>query len=345
LIAAKLRGAFAPFFHRWEHQLASVDNNRIVRPFEWGHDWFGDGHDSATSEQMLESARRSVAASDEFYSVDAAPDYELDETGRLTFTSALASPFEINNRVSARVFHAKKPKPVADQPVVIVLPQWNADADGHVGLAQLFTRFNISAVRLTLPYHDVRRPAELERADYIVSSNIGRTIHANRQAVLDARRVVAWLWNQGYRRIGIMGTSLGSCLSMITMAHDERIRAGAFNHVSTYFADPIWRGLSTRHVRAGLEQGVTLDELRELWMPISPWPFIDRIRGRKTLLIYAHYDLTFPTDLSQNFIDEFARRGIGHDLATLPCGHYTTGKAPFKFIDAYHLVKFFVKNL
>ena len=31
-----------------------------------------------------------------------------------------------------------------------------------------------------------------------------------------------------------------------------------------------------RHVRAGLEQGTTLDQLRELWMPISPWPFIDR---------------------------------------------------------------------
>ena len=26
-------------FYRWERKLASVDNNRIVRPFEWGEDW------------------------------------------------------------------------------------------------------------------------------------------------------------------------------------------------------------------------------------------------------------------------------------------------------------------
>lgn len=336
----------APFFRRWEHKLASADNNRIVRPFEWGPEWIGaPADDPAPSERIIEWARRSVAASDEFFHADAAPDYELDASGRLTFTTALPSPFEINNRVSARVFHARKPRPVADQPIVIVLPQWNSDAGGHVGLAQLFGRFNISAVRLTLPYHDVRRPDHLERADYIVSSNIGRTLHANRQAVLDAKRVVTWVWDQGYRRIGIMGTSLGSCLSMITMAHDERIRAGAFNHVSTYFADPIWRGRSTQHVRTGLEQGITLDLLREMWMPISPWPFIDRIRGRKALLVYALYDDTFPLDLSRNFVNEFSTRKIPHQRAVLPCGHYTTGKAPFKFIDAYHLTKFFVKNL
>lgn len=336
----------APLFYRWERQLASVDNNRVVRPFEWGHEWVGaDANAADPQKHVLDWARSWAGRSDEFFAVDAAADYALDASNTLTFTSALSSPYDVNNRVTARLFHARKPRPVADQPIVIVLPQWNSDAGGHVGLAQLFARFNISAVRLSLPYHDARKPAELERADYIVSANIGRTLHANRQAVLDAKRVVTWLWNQGYRRIGIMGTSLGSCLSMITMAHDERIRAGAFNHVSTYFADPIWRGLSTRHVREGLEQGITLETLREAWMPISPWPFIDRIRGRKALLVYALYDLTFPLDLSRDFVNEFARRDVPHERAVLPCGHYTSGKAPFKFIDAYYLTRFFLKNL
>jgi len=27
------------FFRRWEQQLAAVDTNRFVRPFEWGLDW------------------------------------------------------------------------------------------------------------------------------------------------------------------------------------------------------------------------------------------------------------------------------------------------------------------
>ena len=56
---------------------------------------------------------------------------------------------------------------------------------------------------------------------------------------------------QGFERIGILGTSLGSCLAMLTSAHEPRIRAQALNHVSPWFADVVWRGLSTRHVRAG----------------------------------------------------------------------------------------------
>ncbi len=157
--------------------------------------------------------------------------------------------------------------------------------------------------------------------------------------------VVDWLETQGMERIGIMGTSLGSCLAMLAMSHDPRIRAGAFNHVSPYFADVVWRGLSTRHVRAGLEGHISLDNLRECWMPISPWPFIDRVRDRAIRLIYARYDLSFPVDLSRQFVAEFRRRDVPHTTTVLPCGHYTTGKAPFKYLDGYALTKFLVTRL
>jgi dienelactone hydrolase len=250
----------------------------------------------------------------------------------------------VNNTAVARVFRPAVQRP-GPRRAVVVLPQWNADAGGHVGLCRLFARFGLTAVRLSLPYHESRRPADLTRAEYIVSANVGRTLQANRQAVLDARRVVDWLERSGFERIGIMGTSLGSCLSMLTMAHDDRIRVGAFNHVSPFFADVVWRGLSTAHVRAGLDGHVTLDELRELWMPISPWPFITRVRGRGVLLVYARYDQTFPVDLSRHFVREFARLSVPHETVVLPCGHYTTGKTPFKYLDGYALTRFFLKRL
>ena len=105
-------------------------------------------------------------------------------------------------------------------------------------------------------------PPELRRADYIVSANIGRTVQVCRQAVLDARRAVAWLAQQGYESIGILGTSLGSCLSMLTAAHEPLIKAAALNHISPYFADVVWEGLSTAHVRDGLEGHIELEQLR-----------------------------------------------------------------------------------
>src|ERR671924_1485866 len=126
-------------------------------------------------------------------------------------------------------------------------------------------------------------PPELTRADYIVSANIARTVQACRQAVMDARRAIAWLAREGYERIGILGTSLGSCLSLLTTAHEPLVRAQALNHISPHFADVVWRGLSTRHVREGLEGHIELDTLRALWRPISPWSYLDRVRDARTL--------------------------------------------------------------
>jgi dienelactone hydrolase len=227
----------------------------------------------------------------------------------------------------------------------VLLPQWNSDAGGHIGLAQILSRLGVSALRISLPYHDRRMPSELSRADYIVSSNVSRTVQVCRQAVLDVRRALWWLRDEGYDRLGLLGTSLGSCLAMLTSAHEPLVRAQALNHVSPFFADVVWRGLSTAHVRTGLDGHINLETLREVWRPISPWSYLERTRGRKTLLVYARYDLTFPVDLSRTLVEEFRRRGIHTDVAVLPCGHYSTGVAPFKYLDGYYLSRFLLRNL
>jgi pimeloyl-ACP methyl ester carboxylesterase len=80
-------------------------------------------------------------------------------------------------------------------------------------------------------------------------------------------------------------------------------------------------------------------------MPISPQAYVSRVRDKKTLLVYARYDTTFPVHLSLDLIREFQRLEVPYQLAVLPCGHYTTGLAPFKYVDGYVLTKFLVKNL
>ena len=37
--------------------------------------------------------------------------------------------------------------------------------------------------------------------------------------------------------------------------------------------------------------------------------------------------------------------GIDNRVVVLPCGHYTMGEAPFKFIDGYHICSFLKKWL
>jgi dienelactone hydrolase len=330
-------------FHSWERRLASAATDRVARPFEWGVEWLeGELIPGGDPREALQTwGDRTVARGNEFFHVEAATDYTL-HGDLLTFTSAVETPHPGNNIVRARYFPDGSTK--GRRRAVLVLPQWNSDVEGHVALCRLLNRFGITALRLSLPYHDARMPPELTRADYIVSSNVARTVQVCRQAVLDTRRAIDWLTAQGFERIGILGTSLGSCLAMLTSAHEPRIRAQALNHVSPWFADVVWRGLSTRHVREGFNGHIELDRLRSLWRPISPFSYLDRVRA-KTLLVYARYDLTFPVDLSEHLVTEFTRRGLAHQVTALPCGHYSSGVAPFKFIDGYVLTKFLRANL
>jgi hypothetical protein len=344
-------------FHSWERHLASVTRDRVVRPFEWGVEWISHNgrvpgvegaNQGPPSERIARWVDQVMTDTDAFFSAPPTDDYSLEAPGPdgdrlLSFPSALVTPHEENNTVYARLFPALRDTR-AGRTAVLVLPQWNADANGHVGLCRLLAMNGMTALRLTLPYHDRRMPRELRRADYIVSSNIVRTLQICRQAVLDARRAIQWLHREG-SAVGILGSSLGSCLSLLTTAHEPLVRAQALNHISPHFADVVWRGLSTEHVRRGLDGHIDLDLLRTLWRPISPHWYLERLFDRKTLLVYAKYDLTFPVDLSESLVRDFRARGVPHEVVALRCGHYSTGKTPFKFVDGWVLARFLKKAL
>jgi dienelactone hydrolase len=326
---------------RWYHQR---DNNRLVRPLEWGLSYIVDHVNGDDPRELFRKhTERVMQSSDDFYSLPEITDYRLEDDS-LTWTSAIRTPSIENNTAHARFFPAKPGNGRRPRNAVVVLPQWNAQPESHVEACRIFNFIGMSALRLTLPYHLQRKPPEIERADHLVSTNIGRTIQSMRQAVLDTRAAVRWLKNEGYEKVGILGTSVGSCISFLALAHEPDLNAGAFNHVSGYVADVVWHGLSTVHVRAGLGDQLTLDELRDWWRPISPFPYMSRVGQRPIRFIIARYDLTFPLDLSHDAIAEARRLKLPLDIVWLPCGHYTTGELPWKAIDAWKIATFFRKQ-
>jgi len=386
-----LHKLYARWMYRWETALTTRDENRIVRPVEWGFDWLADvverlglshqialatGNFQAEEEAMLALNAAIIRDSEAFFGYQPPPDFRLEERhpqlfptnirpetlkqdamlrqqaaeGKLKtaqflrFTSPVHTPYPENDSVNARWYPAPAEK-MAGKPkqAIIVMPQWNADAFSHNALCALFNRFGISALRLSKPYHDIRRPAELERSDYAVSSNIGRTISACRQAVVDIRCCLDWLEAQGYEQFGILGTSLGSCYAFIASAHDARIRVNAFNHASTSFGDVVWTGQSTRHIRAAFENaGLTQSLLQQVWSCTSPVSYMERFaaHAKKVLVVHATYDLSFLREYSLKVLHSFSELGIDYVSKVLPCGHYTTGETPYKFIDGWYLGSF-----
>jgi hypothetical protein len=413
-----LKDLYARWMYGWETRLTTRDENRVVRPLEWGFDWLGPfledaglaGRARALGDNppadspeaqalMLDVNRAILADSGRFFGYQRPADFRLEERhphlfptnvrpetlerdkrikqqaaeGKvrraqfLRFTSPERTPYAENDLVNARWYPAD-PRKQAGRPrqAMIVMPQWNADAFSHNVLCSLFNRFGISALRLSKPYHDIRRPSELERSDYAVSANIGRTLSATRQAVVDIRCCLDWLEEQGYEQFGVLGTSLGSCYAFLASAHDARLRVNAFNHASAAFGDVVWDGQSTRHIRQALEQaGLSRDSLRELWGGVSPMYYYRKFRetgsrktagangagssagefaktefAKKVLLIYAQYDLTFPLEYSLEVVKSFGEHGIEFERRVLPCGHYTTGETPFQYMDGWFLGSF-----
>jgi dienelactone hydrolase len=349
----RLTHAYARWMDAWETRLAFKSTNRVVRPFDWGLNWSKawpsamdfprNGH--SEHQYLLALNELAMRDSDAFFSYRVPDDYRLDGD-LLRFTSAVRTPNSENNTVYGHWFPAAGRGRGAKR-AVVVLPHWNAHSGQHVALCRGISRLGISALRISLPYHDRRLPAETERADYAVSSNLCRTMDATRQAVIDVRSCFDWLEQQGYEHLGIVGTSLGSCYAFLTSAHDERIRVNVFNHCSTYFADVVWTGLSTRHIRQGLEGRIDLDQLRDCWMAISPVSYMEKYAGKtkKSLFTYATYDTTFLPALSRDIIERIRAHGLDHRVVALPCGHYTLGETPYKFIVGYHICSFLKRHL
>ncbi|HYO82660.1 MAG TPA: hypothetical protein VES20_14745 [Bryobacteraceae bacterium] len=339
---------------RWmegrENRLCFRTNNRVVRPFDWGLEWTANwpvtahvhrnGHSPA--EWLTQLNQRALEAKEDFFGYEKPTDFRL-EGDLLRFTSPVHTPFPANNTVVGHWHPAKNAKGRA----VLVLPHWNSTFEQHGALCRAFQKLGISALRLSLPYHDYRMPPELHRADYAVSANIGRTIDATRQAVVDARCCVDWLEQQGYSRLGILGTSLGSCYAFLTSAHDSRLKVNVFNHCSSYFADVVWTGLSTAHIRESLEGTIDLECLRELWACISPVHYLKQYASspKQSKFIYTTYDTTFLPEHSRDIIQRIRDAGIHNDVVELPCGHYTLGESPWKFFDGWHICSFFVTRL
>ncbi|OLC88473.1 MAG: hypothetical protein AUH88_00875 [Acidobacteria bacterium 13_1_40CM_4_61_5] len=328
---------------RYEVRRWTTDNNRKVRPFAWGLEHIGGHADDPEPRRFLHGwAQRSIENSSEWYAAAPAHDYQLDRENVLTFTSSVRSPWPENNTVHAQYFPARRAGPA-----VVVLPNWNAKWRGQRRLCQWLQLLGITVLRMSMPYHDRRMASGHERADQLVGTNIGLTLQANQQAVRDARQCLRWLEQQGYTRLGILGTSIGSSIGYIAMVHDPAVRASGFFHVSTYFADVVKAGMTTSHVWEGLRDGVKVEELREFWAPISPMPYVERGMGagKNCFLVYGKYDPTFLPEFTADMLAALRKNGCEPQTLELHCGHYSLDLPPFSYVAGMRMGAFLVQAL
>src|SRR5215211_1490092 len=92
------------YMHRRERWYHNRDNNRLVRPFDWGLSYVLDHVNGDDPRAVLaQHATQAMQASDDFYTLPEISDYRL-EGDQLTWTSAIETPSAENNTARARYF-------------------------------------------------------------------------------------------------------------------------------------------------------------------------------------------------------------------------------------------------
>jgi pimeloyl-ACP methyl ester carboxylesterase len=327
---------------REEQAAANLDDQKVLETSEWGLDALDLPTDAADPHAaVLAYARQAIDNSQEFFSLPFVPEFTLKDN-HLTFSSALETPEPENRLVHGTYFPVQKRKRA-----VILLGHWNAPAQEYDRLGTALARSGTAALRMSMPYHDERKPADWPIARDLACANVGRTIRANRQAVLDTRATIEFLLQEGYHRIGIAGASVGGSVGMVAAAHDERVGALFSFHIASHFGAVLYRGRATRHIRQSLGAEMGLAECIAVWDVISPIPYLAGFTGRsiKMLFFSGRYDRVFHPSLARELMDAFRSQGLEPDWRVLPCGHFTMGMFPFSTYVGAAAVRFFKRSL
>jgi dienelactone hydrolase len=271
-------------------------------------------------------------------------DYELSlksdlansgvEVYRLRFPSPVVSPCPENNTVYAEYY---RPKGKGPFPGVIVLDITAGDQSLSRAIATYLAQHRIAGLFVQMAYYGPRRPPGSDLR--LLSPDIDHTLEAVRQTVLDLRRATAWMEARPEldpKRIGIMGTSLGSFLAALTAEMEPKlgrvaVLLGGGGFVEAFYDDP--RGAGLRKLWEAV--GGTKELLAELIAPVDPLTCAANLKNRKVLMLAGKRDEIVPPRMARALWEASGRQQI----VWFDCTHY--GAALYLVPAFGHLVKHF----
>nr|ABN47156.1 hypothetical protein [Sinorhizobium meliloti SM11] len=243
----------------------------------------------------------------------------------VTFQSDVPTDVAENNIVWAKVTGS-----ASFDRALVIFHHWNARAR-NPQIASFFSKRGITVFEIAMPYHFERSRPGSAHADYMLSTNLGRTIESVRQAVCDGRKLIRWLRSEGYQEISVLGMSLGSWVAGLIAAHDANVAKASLFLAGGSLADMVWTGRATRSIRESLEAELELTDLRRAWGPLNLENHVFRL-ARPDLdlqFILAKRDKVVLPKLSEGLIRGLRGAGGQPQVLKMNCGHYSLGKLPY----------------
>lgn len=298
---------------------------------------FPEAKGVASFAEFCRHAEMMVGSSTSFFTpAEELPDV-THQDGFLRFRSDISTGTIENDTVYAKVTEAK-----SSDHALVVFHHWNA-SDRNAQLAQFFAKRGITVFEMAMPYHLERKRPDSMHADYMLSPNLGRTIQSVRQAVIDGRQLVRVAERAGYRKISVLGISLGSWVAGLIAAHDLSVQKASLLLTGGDLAEMVWTGGATRHIRISLEGKIEPQDLQRAWAPLNLTSYAHQL-ARPSLylqLVFARRDQVVLPALSERFVDQLRASGASPDVSWLNCGHYSLTLPPFVVSVGLNAHRFF----
>jgi dienelactone hydrolase len=256
------------------------------------------------------------------------------EVYHLTFPSPYKSPYAENNTVHAEYY---RPKGKGPFPCVIVLDITGGDQSLSRMIAGHLAQNQIAGLFVQMAYYGPRKPHG--KNIRFLSTNVQRTFNAIQQTVLDLRLATAWMAARpeiDARRLGILGTSLGSFMAALTAEMEPRLKRVAVLLGGGGFVDGYWDHPKVKSLRETFEAfGGTKETVAKLLAPIDPITCAANLKDRQVLILAGKRDDIVPPRMAEALWKASGRQRI----VWYNCTHY--GAALYLVSGLEEVVKHF----
>lgn len=216
----------------------------------------------------------------------------------LRFPSPVESATPENNTVHAEYY---RPDGKGPFPAVIVLDVTAGNQMLSRHIANHLARHGIAGLFVQMAYYGPRRPPGSKLR--LMSPDIFQTTRGVTQTVLDLRVASAWLESRPEidgKKLGIMGTSLGSFIAALTGEMEPRLGRvcsllGGGGFVDGYIDHPQAKPYFDFFTKLGVKR-----EFWKWWVaPIDPLTCAANLKNRKLLILAASRDDVVPPSMAK----------------------------------------------
>ncbi len=236
---------------------------------------------------------------------------------RLRFPSPVKTATPENNTVHAEYY---RPAGKGPFPAVIVLDITGGNQMLSRHIATYLAQNGVAGLFVQMAYYGPRRPPGSRLR--LMSPNLKQTTAAVTQTVLDLRVAAAWMESRSEldrKRLGILGTSLGSFLSALTGEMEPRlgrvaVLLGGGGFVDGYAGHPLAKKWVALLEGLGGDRSV----VKKMFAPIDPITCAANLKQRKLLILAASRDDIVPPSMARMLWEASGKQ----TLVWYDCTHY-----------------------